>query len=246
MLELRNISQKYLGNDSLVLHSINLKFEKGKIYAIVGESVSGKTTFAKLIGRFGEPQAGRITIGGINIKHLNPEYLLSHISFVFQEVILFDDTVYNNIRIGKAEASEEEVKAAATAACCQEFIERLPQGYDTVLGENGAMLSGGERQRISIARALLKAAPIVILDEATSALDAESSGQIQSAVSRLINNKTVLVIAHRLNTVMNADHIIVLDDGKIVEEGNHNQLMEKEGLYKKLFSIEKKSLEWSL
>ena len=130
--------------------------------------------------------------------------------------------------------------------CCQEFIERLPQGYDTVLGENGAMLSGGERQRISIARALLKAAPIVILDEATSALDAESSGQIQSAVSRLINNKTVLVIAHRLNTVMNADHIIVLDDGKIVEEGNHNQLMEKEGLYKKLFSIEKKSLEWSL
>lgn len=187
MLELRNISQKYLGNDSLVLHSINLKFEKGKIYAIVGESGSGKTTFAKLIGRFGEPQAGRITIGGINIKHLNPEYLLSHISFVFQEVILFDDTVYNNIRIGKAEASEEEVKAAATAACCQEFIERLPQGYDTVL-----------------------------------------------------------VIAHRLNTVMNADHIIVLDDGKIVEEGNHNQLMEKEGLYKKLFSIEKKSLEWSL
>lgn len=189
---------------------------------------------------------GRITIGGIDIKNLKPEHLLSYISFVFQDVILFDDTVYNNIRVGKADASEDEVKAAAAAACCQEFIERLPQGYDTILGENGAMLSGGERQRISIARALLKNAPIVILDEATSSLDAENSGQIQSAVSRLINNKTVLVIAHCLNTIMNADHIIVLEDGKIAEEGNHSRLMENKGLYRKLFDIEKKSMEWSI
>lgn len=245
-INLENVSFKYPTGTKKAICDVSTVISQGDITALVGASGSGKTTLAKLIGRFGELEHGRITIGGIDIKNLKPEHLLSYISFVFQDVILFDDTVYNNIRIGKADASEDEVKAAAAAACCQEFIERLPQGYDTILGENGAMLSGGERQRISIARALLKNAPIVILDEATSSLDAENSGQIQSAVSRLINNKTVLVIAHCLNTIMNADHIIVLEDGKIAEEGNHSRLMENKGLYRKLFDIEKKSMEWSI
>lgn len=245
-VKLENVSFRYPTGTKNAISNVTTTISQGEVTALVGASGSGKTTFAKLIGRFAEIDHGKITIGGIDIKSMNPEYLLSCISFVFQDVVLFDDTVYNNIRIGKKEATDEEVKAAAQAAYCQDFIEKLPQGYDTVLGENGAMLSGGERQRISIARALLKNAPIVILDEATSSLDAESSGQIQNAISELIINKTVIIIAHRLNTIMNVDHIIVLDDGNITEEGTHSQLMVKGGLYRKLFDLEQKSMEWNL
>lgn len=241
-----NVRFRYPAAKTEAIRNVSTTIAQGEVTALVGASGSGKTTFAKLIGRFGELESGKITVGGIDIREWHPEYLLSQLSFVFQDVLLFNDTVYSNIRIGKADATEEEVKAAAVAACCHEFIEELPQGYDTVLGENGAMLSGGERQRLSIARALLKNAPIVILDEATSSLDAENGSRIQRALSELIRNKTVLVIAHRLNTVMNADHIIVLENGEIEEEGTHQKLMAKRGLYYKLFDLEQKSMTWHI
>jgi ATP-binding cassette subfamily B protein len=167
-------------------------------------------------------------------------------SFVFQDVVLFNDTVYNNIKIGNMNASEEEVIAAAKAACCDDFIKELPNGYQTMLGENGSTLSGGERQRISIARALLKNAPIVLLDEATASLDPENEALIQQAISRLIEGKTVIVIAHRLRTIAGADKIVVLEDGKLAEEGTHDTLMEKKGLYERLYTIQQESLGWSV
>ena len=180
------------------------------------------------------------------MKELDPEHLMEYMSFVFQDVVLFNDTVYNNIKIGNMNATEEQVLAAAKAARCDEFIEKMPDGYQTVLGENGSTLSGGERQRLSIARALLKDAPIVLLDEATASLDPESESSIQQAIGRLIQGKTVLVIAHRLRTIAKADKIIVLDDGKVVEQGTHSELMEQNGLYKRLYTIQQESLGWSV
>ena len=171
---------------------------------------------------------------------------MSYMAFVFQEVVLFNDTIYNNIRIGNMEATEEQVLAAARAACCDEFVNSLPDGYQTMLGENGSTLSGGERQRISIARALLKNAPIVLLDEATASLDPENEVLIQRAISKLIEDKTVIVIAHRLRTVAGADKIIVLDKGRAVEEGTHKELMGKKGLYERLYTIQQESLGWSV
>jgi ATP-binding cassette subfamily B protein len=189
---------------------------------------------------------GSVKIGGIDIKTLDPEHLMSYISFVFQNVVLFNDTIFNNIRIGNMNATEEQVLEAAKAACCDEFVSNMPEGYHTILGENGSTLSGGERQRISIARALLKNAPIVLLDEATASLDPENEVLIQQAISKLIAGKTVIVIAHRLRTVVGADKIIVLNNGKLVEEGTHDTLIAKKGLYEKLYHIQQESLGWSV
>ena len=177
---------------------------------------------------------------------MDPEELMRSMSFVFQDVVLFHDTVYNNIRIGNLDATPEQVYAAAKAACCDEFVERMPNGFQSMLGENGFTLSGGERQRISIARALLKNAPIILLDEATASLDPENEAQIQQAISHLIRGKTVLVIAHRLRTIADADKIIVLNEGKLAEEGTHEQLLAKNGLYARLFTIQQQSLGWSV
>jgi ATP-binding cassette subfamily B protein len=177
---------------------------------------------------------------------MDPEHLMSYMSFVFQEVVLFNDTILGNIRIGSMDAAEEQIIAAAKAACCDDFVSKMPLGYKTMLGENGATLSGGERQRISIARALLKDAPIVLLDEATASLDPENEASIQRAISRLIKGKTVLVIAHRLRTIAEADNIIVLDNGRVVEQGTHDELMARDGLYRKLYTIQTESLGWSV
>jgi len=216
------------------------------ITALVGPSGSGKSTVSRLIARFWDVNKGSITIGGIDVKTLDPEHLMSYMSFVFQDVTLFNDTIYNNIRIGNMDATREEVLAAAKAACCDEFVNKLPDGYDTMLGENGATLSGGERQRLSIARALLKDAPIVLLDEATASLDPENEVLIQRAISTLIAGKTVVVIAHRLRTVMSADKIVVLDNGRLIEEGTSDELIAKNGLFARLYNIQRESLGWTV
>nr|WP_308625106.1 ABC transporter ATP-binding protein [uncultured Eisenbergiella sp.] len=232
-------------NDAEILRDVSFTAPEGKVTALVGPSGSGKSTISRLAARFWDADSGSVCIGGINVKKLDPEYLMRLFSFVFQEVTLFNDTIEGNIRIGNPEAGEEEIKAAAKAACCDEFIERLPDGYQTMLGENGATLSGGERQRISIARALLKNAPVVILDEATASLDPENEVFVQQAVNRLVSGKTVLVIAHRLRTVAAADHIVVLENGAVVEQGNHRSLMERRGLYRRLYSIQAGNAVWS-
>lgn len=228
------------------IKNVNVTIPAGAITALVGPSGSGKSTLSRLIARFWDVNKGQVEIGGIDVKELDPEHLMEYMSFVFQDVVLFNDTVYNNIIIGNMNATEEQVLAAAKAARCDEFIDKMPDGYQTVLGENGSTLSGGERQRLSIARALLKDAPIVLLDEATASLDPESESCIQQAIGRLIQGKTVLVIAHRLRTIAKADKIIVLDDGKVIEQGTHSELMEQNGLYKRLYTIQQESLGWSV
>ena len=227
-----------------VIKDVSLKIPSGSITALVGPSGSGKSTISKLIARFWDVQKGSITIGGENIKNIEPEHLMKSISFVFQDVTLFNDTVYNNIRVGNMAATEEQVMAAAKAAYCDEFVMRLSDGYQTVLGENGSTLSGGERQRISIARALLKDAPIILLDEATASLDPENEVLIQRAIARLVEGKTVIMIAHRLRTVVDADQIFVLENGKLVERGTHDELIAHKGLYEKLYHIQQESLDW--
>ncbi|MCR4955522.1 MAG: ABC transporter ATP-binding protein/permease [Lachnospiraceae bacterium] len=229
-----------------VLSNVSFTAKQGEITALVGPSGSGKSTAAKLAARFWDVTKGSITLGGVDIKTLHPESLLENYSIVFQDVVLFDNTVMENIRVGKKDASDEEVLAAAKAAHCHDFVKHLPKGYDTVIGENGAMLSGGERQRLSIARALLKDAPIVLLDEATASLDVEGETLIQEAISGLIRGKTVLIIAHRMRTVAGADHIVVLKEGSIIQEGTPRELMEQDGLYKKMVTLQQKSEKWVL
>ncbi len=238
------VSFKY--NTDEVIKDVTFTIPQGKVTALVGPSGSGKSTIARLVARFWDVSRGGARIGGRNIKEIDPEHLLSYISIVFQDVVLFNDTVYNNIRIGNMNASEAEVIQAAQRAQCHQFISRMPQGYQTVIGENGCTLSGGERQRISIARALLKNAPIVLLDEATASLDPENEAEIQAAISNLIQGRTVVVIAHRLRTVAAADQIIVLDDGRVVEQGKHAELIEKNGLYARLYRIQQESLGWAI
>lgn len=241
-----NVSFRYNTGGEETIKDVNVTVPAGGITALVGPSGSGKSTLSRLIARFWDVEKGKITIGGVDVKTLEPEHLMSYMSFVFQDVVLFNDTIYNNIRIGNMEATREQVIAAAKAARCDEFVDKLPDGYDTLIGENGSTLSGGERQRLSIARALLKDAPIVLLDEATASLDPESESFIQQAISRLIENKTVIVIAHRLRTVVDADKIIVMKDGGVEEEGTHSQLMQQCGLYHKLYTIQQESLGWSI
>lgn len=229
-----------------VLHDVSFTAKEGEVTALVGPSGSGKSTCARLAARLWDVTRGSIRVGGVDISTVDPEVLLSDYSMVFQDVVLFDDTVMENIRLGKHGATDEEVRAAARAANCDEFVQRLPKGYDTPIGENGTKLSGGERQRISIARALLKDAPIVLLDEATASLDVENETRVQSALSRLLAGKTVLVIAHRMRTVEAADKIVVLADGRVAEEGSPAQLMEKDGLYRRMVELQRQSAGWHL
>ena len=230
-----------------VLHGVDFIAKEGEVTALVGPSGSGKSTCARLAARLWDIDQGSISVGGVDISTVDPEVLLSDYSMVFQDVVLFDDTVMENIRLGKHGATDEEVRAAARAANCDEFVEKLPQGYATPIGENGAKLSGGERQRISIARALLKNAPIVLLDEATASLDVENETKVQEALSRLLTGKTVLVIAHRMRTVEAADKIVVLADGRVAEEGSPADLLTKEnGIFRRMTQLQSASAGWSI
>lgn len=229
-----------------VLEDISFRAEQGTTTALIGPSGSGKTTIVSLLARFWDVLSGSISIGGENIKNISPDTLTRYISIVFQDVYLLNDTVFNNIRIGKPDASREEIIQAARAANCHEFICTMEQGYDTIIGEGGSTLSGGERQRISIARALLKDAPIVLLDETTSNLDADNEYEIQAAFQKLMKGKTVLVIAHRLETILNADHIIVLEKGRIRETGTHRELLEKKGWYASIYEEQRRAKDWKV
>ena len=229
-----------------VLNDVSFTAREGEVTALVGPSGSGKSTCARLAARLWDATEGTIRVGGVDIATVDPEALLRDYSMVFQDVVLFDDTVMENIRLGKRGATDEEVRAAARAANCDEFVRRLPKGYDTPIGENGAKLSGGERQRISIARALLKDAPIVLLDEATASLDVENETKVQGALSRLLTGKTVLVIAHRMRTVAGADHIVVLENGRVAQQGSPAELMEQGGLYRRMVELQNQSAQWQL
>ncbi len=229
-----------------VLHGVSFTAKQGEITALVGPSGCGKSTLSKLACRFWDVDEGCVLLGGEDVRSFEPEGLLQSFSVVFQDVVLFNDSIYNNIKIGKKDATEEEIHAAAKMAQCDDFIRNLPEGYNTNIGENGKTLSGGERQRISIARAFLKDAPIILLDEATASLDPENETLIQEALSRLLQGKTVIIIAHRLRTVENCDKIVVLEEGKVVEQGTHAELMQETGLYHRLFSLQRESLGWTV
>ena len=229
-----------------VLEDVGFTAKEGEITALVGPSGSGKSTCARLAARFWDAASGSITVGGVDVSQVDPEVLLRDYAVVFQDVMLFDDTVMGNIRMGRCGASDEEVLAAARAANCDQFVSRLPQGYQTMIGENGSRLSGGERQRISIARAILKDAPIVLLDEATASLDVENETQAQEALSQLLVGKTVMVIAHRMRTVEQADKIVVLDQGRVVEQGSPQELMAADGEFARMVRLQGESADWSL
>ena len=229
-----------------VLRDVSFTARQGEVTALVGPSGGGKTTVSRLAARFWDNQKGKITVGGMNVADIDPEALMRLYSIVFQDVTLFDNTILENIRLGKKGATDEEVLAAARLANCAEFAEKLPDGWNTNIGENGCALSGGERQRISIARAFLKDAPIILLDEATASLDVENETLIQTALSRLIRNKTVLVIAHRMRTVAGADKIVVLSDGVVAEQGAPEELYRKNGIYTHMVNLQKESQSWEI
>lgn len=236
-IEFRNVGFAYNTGET-VLKDVSFTAKQGEVTALIGPSGGGKSTAAKLAARFWDVNQGMVTVGGVDVKTVDPESLLKAYSIVFQDVTLFNNTVMENIRIGRQGATDEEVLEAAREAQCDEFVNKLPQGYDTVIGENGSMLSGGERQRISIARAMLKDSPIVIMDEATASLDAENETQVQTALSTLIKDKTVLIIAHRMRTVEGAEKIVVLSDGKVAEQGMPKELKAKGGIYAKMLSLQ--------
>ncbi|MCR4746880.1 MAG: ABC transporter ATP-binding protein/permease [Clostridiales bacterium] len=234
-------------DDKQVLKGVSFTAREGEVTALVGPSGSGKSTCARLAARLWDTSEGKITVGGVDINTIDPEVLLSDYSMVFQDVVLFDDTIMENIRLGKHGATDEEVLAAAAAANCDEFVKKLPKKYDTPIGENGAKLSGGERQRISIARALLKNAPIVLLDEATASLDVENETKVQGALSKLLQGKTVLVIAHRMRTVEAADKIVVIKDGKVAEAGNPKELLADENsIFSHMTQLQSAGANWSI
>ncbi len=235
-IEFKNVGFEYNTGET-VLDGVSFTAKQGEVTALIGESGGGKSTAAKLAARFWDVDKGTVTVGGVDVKTVDPEELLKAYSIVFQDVTLFNNTVMENIRIGKNGATDEEVLRVAREAQCDEFVSKLPNGYDTVIGENGSMLSGGERQRISIARAMLKDAPIVIMDEATASLDAENETEVQRALSALIQNKTVLIIAHRMRTVDGADKIVVLQGGKVAEQGTPKELKAKGGIYAKMLEL---------
>lgn len=239
-IEFRDVvfSYKKENDKEQVLSGVSFVAKQGEVTALVGPSGSGKSTISKLAARFWDVDNGVITLGGADISKVEPEILLKNFAIVFQDVLLFDESVMENIRLGRKDATDEEVRAAARAAQCEEFIERLPEGYNTNIGENGSFLSGGERQRISIARALLKNAPVVLLDEATASMDAESETLVQEALATLLTGKTVLVIAHRMRTVANADKVVVLEGGKVVEQGTPDELLHKDGVYARLYAAQ--------
>ena len=240
----KDVSFSY--DDRPILKDVSAEIKENTMTAIVGPSGSGKTTFCNLIARFWDVNSGEILIGGKNIKEYKIENLMNSISMVFQDVYLFEDTIENNIKFGKQNASHEEVVQAAKKARCHEFIEALPEGYNTLIGEGGASLSGGEKQRISIARAMLKDADIIIFDEATANIDPENEDKLKEAIESLTKNKTVIMIAHRLKTIRNADQILVLKDGEIVERGSHEELIKNNGLYSDLINAKAKAESWKL
>lgn len=240
-----NVSFSYNTGEQ-VLDNVSFTAKQGEVTALIGPSGGGKSTAAKLAARFWDADSGKITIGGQDVRNVDPEKLLSAYSIVFQDVTLFNNTVMENIRIGRQGATDAEVLAAAKEAQCDEFVEKLPEGYQTMIGENGSMLSGGERQRISIARALLKDSPVILLDEATASLDAENETQIQKAISRLVKGKTVLIIAHRMRTVEGADKLVLLKEGKVAEQGTPQELYAKGGLYTKMCKLQQQSGNWKM
>ncbi len=242
-VEFRNVSFSY--GEKETLHDISFRLEKNQMAALVGPSGGGKSTIASLLARFWDVKSGQVLVRGVDIRTVPLSELMDHISMVFQRVYLFQDTIYNNISMGRPDASREEVIEAARKARCHDFIMSLPDGYDTVVGEGGESLSGGEKQRISIARCILKDAPIVILDEATASVDADNESYIQQAISELCKGKTLLVIAHRLNTIRNADQIFVVAEGQIVQRGVHEALMQEEGIYRKFVSVRENSQGWN-
>lgn len=243
-IEFKDVSFAY--DEKTILDHISCEMKKNTITAIVGPSGSGKTTFCNLIARFWDVSAGEILMDGKNIKEYTLPHLMSHIAMVFQSVYLFEDTIENNIKFGVSSATREEVIEAAKKAMCHDFIEALPNGYDTLIGEGGATLSGGEKQRISIARAMLKDAPIVIFDEATANIDPENEDKLKAAIEELTKNKTIIMIAHRLSTIRNADQILVLNNGKIEQRGNHEELIKQGGLYKTLINMKNKATVWKV
>ena len=242
-IEFDHVSFAY--GEETILHDISFAAERGQMIALVGESGSGKTTVANLLARFWDVREGAVKLRGVNVKELPMETLMAQISMVFQKVYLFEDTIYNNIAMGSPGASYEEVAEAAKKARCYDFIMRLPYGFETVVGEGGTSLSGGEAQRISIARCILKDAPVIVLDEATASVDADNEVYIQQAMSELCRDKTVLVIAHRLNTIRGADKILVLDQGRIIEQGNHEELMIRGGTYRHMVELQEQMKNWN-
>ena len=244
ILEVKNLSKSFGSTE--VLKDISFTLEKGDVLSIIGSSGSGKTTLCHLIARFWDVESGSIAIGGHDVRAYTLESLMNQISMVFQNVYLFHDTIRANICFGKPDATEEEMIAAARAAQCHDFIMELPQGYDTMIGEGGDTLSGGQKQRLSIARAMLKDAPIIILDEATASVDPENEHLIQAALSELTRGKTIITIAHRLATIENADQILVVADGRIAECGTHQELLKKEGTYRRFIEARERAEGWQM
>eukprot|EP01022_Parablepharisma_sp_SALTPOND_P013246 TRINITY_DN17568_c0_g1_i1.p1 TRINITY_DN17568_c0_g1~~TRINITY_DN17568_c0_g1_i1.p1 ORF type:complete len:381 (+),score=30.99 TRINITY_DN17568_c0_g1_i1:92-1144(+) len=245
-IEFKNVSFKYDNIENYALKNINLRVPNGSVTALVGPSGAGKSTVAKLIPRFWDVNSGEINIGEVNIKEISPQVLMDTVSFVFQDTFLFQDTIYNNIKMANSKASKEDVINASKAAQIHEFIKTLPNGYDTMAGDRGANLSGGQKQRITIARAILRDTPIVVLDEATAFADPENEEEIVKALANLTVNKTVIMIAHRLSTIKDADQIVVFDQGEIAEIGKHDQLLENKNVYKKLWNNYEKASQWNL
>ncbi|BDZ71316.1 hypothetical protein GCM10025861_18330 [Methanobacterium petrolearium] len=241
-IKFENVNFKY--QDTNVIKDLSCYIPEKNITALVGPSGSGKTTITSLIARFWDVDSGKIMIGGKNIKDIKNEHLLAGMSMVFQDVYLFNDTIYNNIKIGRVDASPEEVYEVARQANCHDFIQKLPDGYNTMVGEGGSTLSGGEKQRISVARAILKDAPIILLDEATASLDPENESKIQAAIRKLVKSKTVVVVAHRLYSISDADQILVIKGGKIVEQGKHEELLENGGTYYRMWEEQQKAHGW--
>ncbi len=233
-------------DDRKIIDDVSFNIPEKTTTAIVGPSGGGKTTICNLISRFWDVNGGTIGIGGRDVRDYTLDSLLCNISMVFQNVYLFNDTIENNIKFGMPDATHEQVVQAAKKACCHQFIETLPEGYNTIIGESGATISGGEKQRISIARAILKDAPIIILDEATANVDPENEKHLQDAISELTRDKTIIMIAHRLKTVRNADQILVLSDGRIIQRGSHDKLMKEMGLYANFVNIKNKLIGWKL
>ena len=244
-VEVKNVSFGY-HDDAEILHAVSLNVPQNSMTALVGPSGSGKTTLCNLVARFWDVDSGSVRIGGTDVRDYTLESLMDQISMVFQNVYLFADTIENNIKFGCPDATHEQVVEAARRACCDDFIKALPDGYDTVIGEGGASLSGGEKQRISIARAMLKDAPIIILDEATANVDPENEDRLQKAIEALTHEKTVLMIAHRLKTVRGADQILVVDGGQIVQQGKHDELIRQPGIYADFVGGKKETTGWKL